>query len=71
MNIIITKHLIHNYFKDIVIKVIDKTRLYHLYVLMLGILYPTKHNSCREISMTIPGSPDGSKLNDSLRNHWT
>ena len=45
------------------------TRFYHLIVMMFGTLYPTRSNSCREIGATIPGSPDGSNLNDSLRNH--
>lgn len=65
---IIKKALIHNFFSEIILAVIDKTRLYHLFVLLLGIIYPTQHKSCREIGMTIPGSPDGSNLNDSLRN---
>jgi hypothetical protein len=47
----------------------DKTRLYHLFTMMTGIIMPSRLKSCREISSIISGSPDNSNLNNSIRSH--
>lgn len=64
-NIIIIT-LIMNFFINFT-EIKDKTRFYHLLVMVFGFITPTRLKSCREISNSILGSPDGSNLSDSLR----